>query len=162
MQTLNPKWDEEFIFRVKPSEHKLVMEVFDENRLTRDDFLGMVELPLVGLPKELPDTSIPRKYYILRPRRSVYIDVFVIFSVPPTIFLCLFSKCSLQGQRTSPTIPCIHPWSKWSLGKYGSHRFARCHRTAKSGSRTRLGNGRLDRWGHQCWSGTSRAARQGK
>jgi hypothetical protein len=45
------------------------MEVFDENRLTRDDFLGMVELPLVGLPKELPDTSIPRKYYILRPRR---------------------------------------------------------------------------------------------
>lgn len=47
------------------------MEVFDENRLTRDDFLGMVELPLVGLPKELPDTSIPRKYYILRPRRYI-------------------------------------------------------------------------------------------
>lgn len=69
LQTLNPKWEEEFIFRVKPTEHKLVMEVFDENRLTRDDFLGMVELPLVGLPKELPDTSIPRKYYILRPRR---------------------------------------------------------------------------------------------
>ncbi|KZS08665.1 E3 ubiquitin-protein ligase Nedd-4 [Daphnia magna] len=69
-RTLNPKWDEEFIFRVKPSEHKLVMEVFDENRLTRDDFLGMVELPLVGLPKELPDTSIPRKYYILRPRSA--------------------------------------------------------------------------------------------
>lgn len=68
-QTLNPKWEEEFIFRVKPTEHKLVMEVFDENRLTRDDFLGMVELPLVGLPKELPDTNIPRKYYILRPRR---------------------------------------------------------------------------------------------
>lgn len=68
-QTLNPKWEEEFIFRVKPTEHKLVMEVFDENRLTRDDFLGMVELPLVGLPKELPETSIPRKYYILRPRR---------------------------------------------------------------------------------------------
>ncbi|KAI9565597.1 hypothetical protein GHT06_009389 [Daphnia sinensis] len=69
-RTLNPKWDEEFIFRVKPSEHKLVMEVFDENRLTRDDFLGMVELPLLGLPKELPDTSIPRKYYILRPRSA--------------------------------------------------------------------------------------------
>ncbi|XP_059351906.1 E3 ubiquitin-protein ligase NEDD4-like isoform X4 [Daphnia carinata] len=69
-RTLNPKWDEEFIFRVKPTEHKLVMEVFDENRLTRDDFLGMVELPLVGLPKELPEASIPRKYYILRPRSA--------------------------------------------------------------------------------------------
>lgn len=39
-RTLNPKWDEEFLFRVKPADHKLVMEVFDENRLTRDDFLG--------------------------------------------------------------------------------------------------------------------------
>jgi E3 ubiquitin-protein ligase NEDD4 len=76
---LNPKWDEEFIFWVKPSEHKLVMEVFDENQLTRDDFLGMVELPLVGLPKELPDTTIPRKYYILRPRRYVIGNFFVSF-----------------------------------------------------------------------------------
>ncbi|XP_022252052.1 E3 ubiquitin-protein ligase Nedd-4-like [Limulus polyphemus] len=32
-KTLNPKWDEEFIFRVKPSHHKLVLQVFDENRL---------------------------------------------------------------------------------------------------------------------------------
>jgi len=70
-RTLNPKWDEEFIFRVKPSEHKLVMEVFDENRLTRDDFLGMVELPLIGIPREHSDVNIPRnKYYILRPRSA--------------------------------------------------------------------------------------------
>ena len=39
-RTLNPRWEEEFLFRVKPADHKLVMEVFDENRLTRDDFLG--------------------------------------------------------------------------------------------------------------------------
>ena len=88
-RTLNPRWEEEFLFRLKPSEHKLVMEVpllshqhllspvvsiilnrhpclshaiwlaflngfqvFDENRLTRDDFLGRVELPLVSLPRE--------------------------------------------------------------------------------------------------------------
>lgn len=70
-RTLNPKWDEEFVFRVKPSEHKLVMEVFDENRLTRDDFLGMVELPLIGIPREHADVNIPRnKYYILRPRSA--------------------------------------------------------------------------------------------
>ncbi|KAF2900726.1 hypothetical protein ILUMI_05467, partial [Ignelater luminosus] len=66
--TLNPVWDEEFIFRVKPAEHKLVLQVFDENRLTRDDFLGMVELTLINLPKEQEGRVIPPKKYILRPR----------------------------------------------------------------------------------------------
>ncbi|XP_062701054.1 E3 ubiquitin-protein ligase NEDD4-like isoform X3 [Aedes albopictus] len=72
-KTLNPKWNEEFIFRVKPNEHKLVFQVFDENRLTRDDFLGMVELPLSQLPKESDDegVQVPIKSYPLRPRRSV-------------------------------------------------------------------------------------------
>ncbi|XP_058444421.1 E3 ubiquitin-protein ligase Nedd-4-like isoform X2 [Malaya genurostris] len=71
-KTLNPRWDEEFIFRVKPNEHKLVFQVFDENRLTRDDFLGMVELTLSQLPKETADGSpVPNKSYPLRPRRSV-------------------------------------------------------------------------------------------
>ncbi|CAG5101111.1 Similar to Nedd4: E3 ubiquitin-protein ligase NEDD4 (Mus musculus) [Cotesia congregata] len=67
-KTLNPVWEEEFLFRVKPSEHKLVLQVFDENRLTRDDFLGMVELNLMNLPKEQLGRSIPTKQYILRPR----------------------------------------------------------------------------------------------
>ncbi|XP_076304902.1 E3 ubiquitin-protein ligase Nedd-4-like [Tachypleus tridentatus] len=67
-KTLNPRWDEEFIFRVKRTQHKLVLEVFDENRLTRDDFLGMVELPLLNIPSEKPGRNIPFKYYILRPR----------------------------------------------------------------------------------------------
>ncbi|KAK4884524.1 hypothetical protein RN001_000795 [Aquatica leii] len=69
-KTLNPVWDEEFIFRVKPAEHKLVLQVFDENRLTRDDFLGMVELTLINLPKEQEGRVIPPKKYILRPRSS--------------------------------------------------------------------------------------------
>ncbi|XP_053682402.1 E3 ubiquitin-protein ligase Nedd-4-like isoform X4 [Sabethes cyaneus] len=71
-KTLNPRWDEEFVFRVKPNEHKLVLQVFDENRLTRDDFLGMVELNLAQLPKESADgPPVPTKSYPLRPRRSV-------------------------------------------------------------------------------------------
>ncbi|KXJ83343.1 hypothetical protein RP20_CCG007254 [Aedes albopictus] len=71
-KTLNPKWNEEFIFRVKPNEHKLVFQVFDENRLTRDDFLGMVELPLSQLPKESDDegVQVPIKSYPLRPRSA--------------------------------------------------------------------------------------------
>ncbi|XP_011336946.1 E3 ubiquitin-protein ligase Nedd-4 isoform X2 [Ooceraea biroi] len=67
-KTLNPVWEEEFIFRVKPVEHKLVLQVFDENRLTRDDFLGMVELTLINLPKEQEGRTIPARNYVLRPR----------------------------------------------------------------------------------------------
>ncbi|XP_028897773.1 E3 ubiquitin-protein ligase Nedd-4 isoform X1 [Zeugodacus cucurbitae] len=70
-KTLNPTWNEEFVFRVKPSEHKLVFQVFDENRLTRDDFLGMVELTLNNLPTEQEDATISPQSYSLRPRRSV-------------------------------------------------------------------------------------------
>nr|CAD7587911.1 unnamed protein product [Timema genevievae] len=56
--------------KVKPAEHKLVLQVFDENRLTRDDFLGMVELTLLNLPKEQEGRLIPAKQYILRPRSA--------------------------------------------------------------------------------------------
>ncbi|XP_023173293.1 E3 ubiquitin-protein ligase Nedd-4 isoform X5 [Drosophila hydei] len=69
-KTLNPSWNEEFIFRVKPSEHKLVFQVFDENRLTRDDFLGMVELTLVNLPMEQEGRTIGSQSYPLRPRSA--------------------------------------------------------------------------------------------
>ncbi len=69
-RTLNPKWEEEFIFRVKPAQHKLVLEVFDENRLTRDDFLGMVELSLANMPRESEGRNVPNKYYNLRPRSA--------------------------------------------------------------------------------------------
>ncbi|XP_055376203.1 E3 ubiquitin-protein ligase Nedd-4 isoform X5 [Condylostylus longicornis] len=70
-KTLNPVWNEEYTFRVKPNIHKLVFQVFDENRLTRDDFLGMVELSLANLPREQDGREIPAKSYPLRPRRSV-------------------------------------------------------------------------------------------
>jgi len=69
-RTLNPRWEEEFLFRVKPADHKLVLEVFDENRLTRDDFLGRVELPLASLPREAEDRAVNNKNYILQPRST--------------------------------------------------------------------------------------------
>ncbi|CAL7946575.1 unnamed protein product [Xylocopa violacea] len=69
-KTLNPVWEEEFIFKVKPVDHKLVLQVFDENRLTRDDFLGMVELKLVNLPKEQEGRTLPTRRYFLRPRSN--------------------------------------------------------------------------------------------
>lgn len=69
-RTLNPIWDEEFLVRVRPEKQHLVLEVYDENRLTRDDFLGLVELPLSNISFERPHKTISHKYYILRPRTS--------------------------------------------------------------------------------------------
>lgn len=59
-------------YQVKPQEQKLLIQVFDENRLTRDDFLGMVEIPLNNTPFESAATPRPPlNKYPLRPRRSV-------------------------------------------------------------------------------------------
>ncbi|XP_033634240.1 E3 ubiquitin-protein ligase NEDD4-like isoform X1 [Asterias rubens] len=67
-KTLNPKWYEEFLFRVDPRDNRLLIEVFDENRLTRDDFLGMVEFPLTNIPTERENTWNHHKDYLLRQR----------------------------------------------------------------------------------------------
>eukprot|EP00066_Takifugu_rubripes_P019352 XP_011608618.1 PREDICTED: E3 ubiquitin-protein ligase NEDD4 isoform X4 [Takifugu rubripes] len=69
-KTLDPKWNEEFFFRVDPRKHRLLFEVFDENRLTRDDFLGQVDVPLNQIPTENPDTERPFtcKDFLLHPR----------------------------------------------------------------------------------------------
>jgi hypothetical protein len=47
-----------------------VLQVFDENRLTRDDFLGMIELSLLAIPKESEGRIIPPKKYPLQPRSA--------------------------------------------------------------------------------------------
>ncbi|XP_038072350.1 E3 ubiquitin-protein ligase NEDD4-like isoform X2 [Patiria miniata] len=67
-RTLNPKWFEEFLFRVNPRDNCLLFEVFDENRLTRDDFLGMVAIPLANIPTEHERTWNHHKDYLLRQR----------------------------------------------------------------------------------------------
>ncbi|XP_074603844.1 E3 ubiquitin-protein ligase Nedd4 isoform X2 [Brevipalpus obovatus] len=67
-RTLSPQWDEEFKFRVHPDKHHLFLEVFDENRLTRDDFLGCVTIYLANIPTERSGRNITPKHYILRPR----------------------------------------------------------------------------------------------
>ncbi|XP_022068697.2 E3 ubiquitin-protein ligase NEDD4-like isoform X1 [Acanthochromis polyacanthus] len=69
-KTLDPKWNEEFFFRVDPTKHRLLLEVFDENRLTRDDFLGQVDVPLNQIPTENPNTERPYTFrdFLLHPR----------------------------------------------------------------------------------------------
>ncbi|XP_004835403.1 E3 ubiquitin-protein ligase NEDD4 isoform X4 [Heterocephalus glaber] len=69
-KSLNPKWNEEILFRVHPQQHRLLFEVFDENRLTRDDFLGQVDVPLYPLPTENPGMERPYTFkdFVLHPR----------------------------------------------------------------------------------------------
>ncbi|KFO21394.1 E3 ubiquitin-protein ligase NEDD4 [Fukomys damarensis] len=69
-KSLNPKWNEEILFRVHPQQHRLLFEVFDENRLTRDDFLGQVDIPLYPLPVENPRMQRPYTFkdFVLHPR----------------------------------------------------------------------------------------------
>uniref|UniRef100_A0A674N4P4 E3 ubiquitin-protein ligase n=1 Tax=Takifugu rubripes TaxID=31033 RepID=A0A674N4P4_TAKRU len=56
--------------QVCPQNHRLLFEVFDENRLTRDDFLGQVDVPLSHLPTEDPSMERPYTFkdFLLRPR----------------------------------------------------------------------------------------------
>ncbi|ERE76618.1 E3 ubiquitin-protein ligase [Cricetulus griseus] len=49
-KSLNPKWNEEILFRVLPQQHRLLFEVFDENRL--DGICSST-----GVDSELPSAS---------------------------------------------------------------------------------------------------------
>ncbi|CAH8598394.1 unnamed protein product [Heterobilharzia americana] len=71
-RSLNPIWNEEFIFRVNPSENRLVFEIYDENRITRDDFLGVVTvfLPYLEIGTEGSGCRLMAKSFLLRPRSS--------------------------------------------------------------------------------------------
>lgn len=69
-RTLNPTWDEEFLIRANPTKHHLNLEVYDENRLTRDDLLGSVEIPLANISTEQSHKTIEPKYYTLNPSTS--------------------------------------------------------------------------------------------
>ncbi|XP_028177006.1 E3 ubiquitin-protein ligase Nedd-4 isoform X2 [Ostrinia furnacalis] len=100
-KTLNPVWNQEFVFRVRPQEHKLLIQVFDENRLTRDDFLGMVEIPLASVPAESAASARPNVVkYSLRPRSARsrvrgYIEV----------YHALVGRVGETGTEEQPTPP---------------------------------------------------------
>ena len=63
---LNPRWNEEFIIKVSPQEHKLILNVFDRDHATSDDFLGMVKLPLTNMLRErFSDGSVNPNFFFL-------------------------------------------------------------------------------------------------
>uniref|UniRef100_A0A2C9JRW3 E3 ubiquitin-protein ligase n=1 Tax=Biomphalaria glabrata TaxID=6526 RepID=A0A2C9JRW3_BIOGL len=103
-KTLNPKWeDEEFIFRVNPENSIILLEVFDSNRLTRDDFLGLIELNLnhMSITTERPGRDIPPKNFVLRPR-SMYF--YFIFKQPGWELVDLDGATSSDVGASGPTV----------------------------------------------------------
>jgi len=51
-KTVNPEWNQSFEIEVDPQKHELILDVFDENRLTRDDFLGRVIIPAYSIGED--------------------------------------------------------------------------------------------------------------
>eukprot|EP00163_Fabomonas_tropica_P025582 TRINITY_DN4449_c0_g1_i9.p1 TRINITY_DN4449_c0_g1~~TRINITY_DN4449_c0_g1_i9.p1 ORF type:complete len:493 (-),score=124.32 TRINITY_DN4449_c0_g1_i9:264-1742(-) len=71
-KTLNPKWDEEFVFDIKQEKSsamgmsQLEIIVWDHNSIFSNDFLGTISIPLHSIePGELVD-----KWYTLCPRKA--------------------------------------------------------------------------------------------
>ena len=56
-KTINPNWDEEFTFNVKPNKSNVLFEVFSSNKVKDDYFIGQCEIPLVSTLPELRDDS---------------------------------------------------------------------------------------------------------
>jgi len=69
-RTLEPKWNEVFFFRAKPRENRLIFTVFDQNRVTRDDFLGLVDIPLNSSYVHANSSSADFREFHLRPRST--------------------------------------------------------------------------------------------
>ena len=94
-RSLNPEWNEVFFFRVNPESNRLLFEIFDENRITRDNFLGYVSisLPLADIPVESPDTSLRdiAKAHHLKQRRFAIFDKFLPKFSVLMCFMCFFS-----------------------------------------------------------------------
>uniref|UniRef100_A0AAY4EJA9 E3 ubiquitin-protein ligase n=1 Tax=Denticeps clupeoides TaxID=299321 RepID=A0AAY4EJA9_9TELE len=73
-KTLDPKWNEEFYFRVSENYGRLALclccDVMEKRGYTRDDFLGQVDVPLHQIPTENPNTERPYTFkdFLLHPR----------------------------------------------------------------------------------------------
>lgn len=68
METLDPQWDENFTIKVKGSSHVIWIGVYDADKYLKDDFLGMVCIPLYNLASGVKYT----RWYPLHGRPGRY------------------------------------------------------------------------------------------
>ncbi|KAL1320445.1 hypothetical protein HN51_065150 [Arachis hypogaea] len=64
---LNPRWDEEFSFRVDDLNEELVISVMDEDKFFNDDFVGQLKVPM-SLVFEEEIKSLGTAWYSLQPK----------------------------------------------------------------------------------------------
>jgi len=75
-KTLNPSFNEEFIFEIERSLHRVTLrlEVWDHDRFKKDDFIGQMRTEL--LVSELPDECEDDVWTKLGPKESEVVDFF--------------------------------------------------------------------------------------
>jgi len=66
-KSLNPKWNEEFSFRVDDLNEELVISVMDEDKFFNDDFVGQLKVP-ISIVFEEEIKSLGTAWYSLQPK----------------------------------------------------------------------------------------------
>ena len=67
--TLNPKWNEDILIKVIPTEHKILLSIFnDDGKTMQHHFCGVVKLNLTKIHRENWPNAILTKCYNLQPR----------------------------------------------------------------------------------------------
>ncbi|AES64583.2 putative C2 domain, GRAM domain-containing protein [Medicago truncatula] len=66
-KSLNPKWDEEFSFKVDDLKEELVVSVMDEDKFLIDDFVGQLKVPM-SLVFDEEIKSLGTAWYSLQPK----------------------------------------------------------------------------------------------
>lgn len=66
-KSLNPRWDEEFSFRVDDLNEELVVSVMDEDKFFNDDFVGQLKVPM-SLVFDEEIKSLGTAWYTLQPK----------------------------------------------------------------------------------------------
>ena len=66
-KSLNPKWDEEFSFKVDGLKEELVVSAMDEDKFLIDDFVGQLKVP-ISLVFDEEIKSLGTAWYSLQPK----------------------------------------------------------------------------------------------
>lgn len=92
-KNLNPKWDEEFSFKVDDLSEELVISVMDEDKFLIDDFVGQLKVPM-SLVFDEEIKSLGTAWYSLQPKgkksKNRESGVFVLLNSTFLIFIFIY------------------------------------------------------------------------
>jgi len=108
-KTLNPVWNQDFIFRVDTSKHRLLVEIFDQNRITKDEFLGMffiefnINIPISSdeQPMLVRDYPLLKRSVLQRVRGSATVGLAYVNPSTPNSSLPRSDSQNNETERTN-------------------------------------------------------------